>query len=103
MKWSLCGYMEFLCFSPTADLTYFLSTCQAGEWNCGDAGSQCGEMELECAEGEVPCRESGHCVPQAWLCDNQDDCGDGSDEEGNSGSVSTHVHVPVCILDLRYL
>ncbi|XP_068939311.1 SCO-spondin-like [Petaurus breviceps papuanus] len=57
-------------------------TCQAGEWNCGEAGSQCGEMVLECAEGEVPCQDSGYCVPQEWLCDNQDDCGDGSDEEG---------------------
>ncbi|XP_074051346.1 SCO-spondin-like [Macrotis lagotis] len=57
-------------------------TCQAGEWNCGGTGSQCGQLELGCAEGEVPCHEGGYCVPQQWLCDNQDDCGDGSDEEG---------------------
>ncbi|EHA98275.1 SCO-spondin [Heterocephalus glaber] len=32
-------------------------------------------------EGEAPYQDSGHCVPHEWLCDNQDDCGDGSDEE----------------------
>nr|XP_045016023.1 SCO-spondin [Jaculus jaculus] len=56
--------------------------CQEGQWHCGSDGAPCGEMEPGCAEGEVPCRESGHCVPHEWLCDNQDDCGDGSDEEG---------------------
>ncbi|XP_044534907.1 SCO-spondin-like [Gracilinanus agilis] len=57
-------------------------TCRAGEWNCGEAGALCEERVLECAEGAVPCQESGYCVPREWLCDNQDDCGDGSDEEG---------------------
>uniref|UniRef100_A0A8U7M3Y6 Uncharacterized protein n=1 Tax=Corvus moneduloides TaxID=1196302 RepID=A0A8U7M3Y6_CORMO len=33
-----------------------------------------------CAPWEFRCRGGGLCVPGAWLCDNEDDCGDGSDE-----------------------
>ncbi|XP_004430689.1 PREDICTED: SCO-spondin [Ceratotherium simum simum] len=57
-------------------------TCQESQWLCGGDGTRCEEPVPGCAEGEAPCRESGHCVPPEWLCDNQDDCGDGSDEEG---------------------
>ncbi|OWK06839.1 SSPO [Cervus elaphus hippelaphus] len=57
-------------------------TCRESQWLCGDDGGRCAEPGPGCAEGEIPCRESGHCVPHGWLCDNQDDCGDGSDEEG---------------------
>ncbi|XP_037691794.1 SCO-spondin-like [Choloepus didactylus] len=57
-------------------------TCQESQWHCGADGARCEELVPGCAEGEVPCQESGHCVPHEWLCDNQDDCGDGSDEEG---------------------
>ncbi|CAM9200588.1 unnamed protein product [Bubo scandiacus] len=29
---------------------------------------------------EFSCRTDGRCVPGAWLCDDEEDCGDGSDE-----------------------
>lgn len=61
---------------------HVLSTCQESQWHCDPSGAPCEEMEPGCAEGEALCRESGHCVPLEWLCDNQDDCGDSSDEEG---------------------
>ncbi|XP_039109837.1 SCO-spondin-like [Hyaena hyaena] len=57
-------------------------TCQESQWLCGSGGTRCEEPVPGCVEGEAPCQESGHCVPRGWLCDNQDDCGDGSDEEG---------------------
>ncbi|XP_016050982.1 PREDICTED: SCO-spondin [Miniopterus natalensis] len=57
-------------------------TCQESQWLCGSDSAHCEEPVPGCAEGEAPCQESGHCVPHQWLCDNQDDCGDGSDEEG---------------------
>lgn len=34
-----------------------------------------------CVEGHMSCR-SGHCLPLSLLCDGQDDCGDGTDEQG---------------------
>ncbi|GAB5568912.1 otogelin-like protein [Prionailurus iriomotensis] len=57
-------------------------TCQESQWLCGSGRTRCEEPVPSCVEGEAPCQESGHCVPHGWLCDNQDDCGDGSDEEG---------------------
>ncbi|XP_045352374.1 SCO-spondin-like [Leopardus geoffroyi] len=57
-------------------------TCQESQWLCGSGRTRCEEPVPGCVEGEAPCQESGHCVPHGWLCDNQDDCGDGSDEEG---------------------
>uniref|UniRef100_H0VSR4 SCO-spondin n=1 Tax=Cavia porcellus TaxID=10141 RepID=H0VSR4_CAVPO len=57
-------------------------TCQDSQWHCGGDSPFCEELVPQCAEGEAQCQDSGHCVPHEWLCDNQDDCGDGSDEEG---------------------
>uniref|UniRef100_UPI004038E811 SCO-spondin-like n=1 Tax=Callospermophilus lateralis TaxID=76772 RepID=UPI004038E811 len=57
-------------------------TCRESQWHCGGDSAPCEELVPDCAEGESPCQGSGHCIPHEWLCDNQDDCGDGSDEEG---------------------
>ncbi|XP_042533232.1 SCO-spondin-like [Dipodomys spectabilis] len=71
-------------------------TCRESQWHCEEDSATCEEPVPSCAEGEVPCQESGHCVPLEWLCDNQDDCGDGSDEEGcatpgcGEGQMSCH-------------
>ncbi|XP_062426817.1 LOW QUALITY PROTEIN: SCO-spondin-like [Rhea pennata] len=54
-------------------------TCEAGLWRCGSAAEPCA-AERRCAETEFTCRTGGRCVPGAWVCDNEDDCGDGSDE-----------------------
>jgi len=36
---------------------------------------------VECAPGNIECPGiPGHCVYEGWLCDGDDDCGNGSDE-----------------------
>lgn len=34
-----------------------------------------------CGEGQMSC-QSGRCLPLSLICDGQDDCGDGTDEQG---------------------
>nr|XP_023660300.1 SCO-spondin [Paramormyrops kingsleyae] len=51
-------------------------SCQAGSWHC--EGSSC-IPESPCLESEFQC-VGGRCIPAQWRCDNEDDCGDGSDE-----------------------
>lgn len=34
----------------------------------------------QCGQNEHKCEKSHKCIPERWLCDAEDDCGDGSDE-----------------------
>ncbi|KAM9306065.1 SCO-spondin-like, partial [Gastrophryne carolinensis] len=52
-------------------------TCESGRWQCPGGPCAAGER---CSSEEFACHLSARCVPKAWLCDNEDDCGDGSDE-----------------------
>ena len=36
-------------------------------------------LDAECTSGEFQCA-NGYCVPQGWVCNLRDDCGDASDE-----------------------
>ncbi|XP_050798803.1 SCO-spondin-like [Gopherus flavomarginatus] len=54
-------------------------TCEAGLWQCDVPAEPC-LVPPRCPEAEFACRTGGRCVPSAWVCDNEDDCGDGSDE-----------------------
>ncbi|XP_036410900.1 SCO-spondin [Megalops cyprinoides] len=51
-------------------------SCRDGDWQC--EGSPCAPPS-PCLESEFQC-STGRCVPSLWVCDNEDDCGDGSDE-----------------------
>ncbi|XP_075117575.1 SCO-spondin-like [Leptodactylus fuscus] len=52
-------------------------TCESGRWHCPDEPCS---APSRCGADEFACRFSDRCVPTAWVCDNEDDCGDGSDE-----------------------
>ncbi|KAL7977860.1 hypothetical protein Chor_010812 [Crotalus horridus] len=54
-------------------------SCEAGLWQCTAPLETCGAPS-HCPETEFACHAGGRCVPKAWLCDNEDDCRDGSDE-----------------------
>lgn len=76
-----------------------LSTCRTASGFVGVTVPAVRSPDLA-VQRERPVPESGHCVPHKWLCDNQDGCGDGSDEEGeclclwgavSEGQVSPHM------------
>ncbi|XP_056594756.1 SCO-spondin [Triplophysa dalaica] len=53
-------------------------SCSDGSWHC--VGSPCSPPS-PCEDSEYLCPGgSKRCIPSLWLCDNEDDCGDGSDE-----------------------
>ncbi|XP_060104212.1 SCO-spondin-like [Heteronotia binoei] len=54
-------------------------SCEAGLWQCTESLEHCAAPP-HCAETEFACRTGERCVPSAWVCDNEDDCRDGSDE-----------------------
>ncbi|KAH0627733.1 hypothetical protein JD844_003874 [Phrynosoma platyrhinos] len=54
-------------------------SCEAGLWQCTAPLEPC-DAQSHCTEMEFACHTGGRCVPSAWVCDNEDDCGDDSDE-----------------------
>ncbi|XP_023806195.1 SCO-spondin [Oryzias latipes] len=66
-------------FPPGTSITQRCQNCSCveGLWQC--EGVACPASSPPCLEAEFACA-TGRCIPSQWLCDNEDDCGDGSDE-----------------------
>uniref|UniRef100_A0A8C9YIB5 SCO-spondin n=1 Tax=Sander lucioperca TaxID=283035 RepID=A0A8C9YIB5_SANLU len=81
-----CGALSCVegCFCPASTVRHegFLclcvsSSCEDGVWQC--KGVACPPAPPPCLESEFTCA-GGRCIPSQWVCDNENDCGDGSDE-----------------------
>ncbi|XP_053349644.1 SCO-spondin [Clarias gariepinus] len=67
-------------FPPGAVVTQYCQNCSCSNstWHC--TGPAC-PPTVPCLASEFQCSGGSHrCIPSLWLCDNEDDCGDGSDE-----------------------
>ncbi|XP_073720146.1 SCO-spondin isoform X2 [Misgurnus anguillicaudatus] len=77
-------------------------SCFDGRWHC--VGSPCSPPS-PCKDSEFLCSGgSQRCIPALWLCDNEDDCGDGSDEICPSTCAPGHFRCsagPCLPLELR--
>uniref|UniRef100_A0A8C6GNP5 Low-density lipoprotein receptor-related protein 8 n=1 Tax=Mus spicilegus TaxID=10103 RepID=A0A8C6GNP5_MUSSI len=58
------------------------SRCVCDPWEQGQ-GKACGGRENQakrtCADSDFTC-DNGHCIPERWKCDGEEECPDGSDE-----------------------
>lgn len=37
-------------------------------------------VSRNCPSSDFHCNKTGRCIPSTWVCDKDNDCGDGSDE-----------------------
>ncbi|RMG97899.1 MAG: hypothetical protein D6705_07520 [Deltaproteobacteria bacterium] len=102
--WAVDGSFDVLGYSSVeecvADLTDpsgYDEACVDDVWNDSayDAWADCYVPEFEkyiecerargCSSGEFSCADGSDTIPENWVCDGTEDCGDGSDEQNCDG------------------
>lgn len=46
----------------------------------------------DCPEGKHLCTQSKECIPELWLCDGENDCGNWEDEAVSECGTQVNVH-----------
>ncbi|XP_065905355.1 very low-density lipoprotein receptor-like isoform X2 [Dysidea avara] len=91
-----CGADHFNCTNGTANSSRCIQqrfVCdgnpdcsdQSDEQDCpsiGD-GSGSGDDDDNCPAGKFECVQAKHCIPDSWLCDRDNDCGNWEDEDSS--------------------
>lgn len=63
IAWNLTGFKIFTVKHVNNDMSVCVSTAQ-----------------VTCDNSHFQCLSDGECIPEVWVCDNEEDCEDGSDE-----------------------
>jgi len=68
--------------------THFRSLHRCVSSNCT---AKCFERVcVACTEDQFKCENTGRCIPASWICDDENDCGDYSDER-NCSKMSIYI------------
>lgn len=64
-------------------------------------------VDSHCPSNEFLCHNGEQCIPIAWVCDNAEDCVDGSDEGSCGGkkhaTIQKHFDATMMLLSEGYL
>lgn len=72
------GIIQLFCFDSHFSFPFEYASCLTVTLIC--LQDSCAERT--CAYFQFTCPRSGHCIPQSWVCDGDNDCFDNKDEEG---------------------